>query len=298
MTARAAATRPALGIALALGATLAFAVGPVAARVALEDGSNTLTVVALRGVVAAALLLAIIAASRGGFSVPRAARGAVVATGVFQAVAIWAFIAAVARLRVGLAVLVFFTHPLLVAAIAHLRGEDRLTPRKLLLALVVLGGLAAVVGAAAEAPDAAGILLAALASVAVTGMILFSARAGQHAGVTQVSLHATLVGTLGFLAIATVLGAWAPPAGGVGWLGIAGAGLGIGLGLLALLAAFRHIGPVRASMLGSVEPLVATLLAALVLGETLAPGQWTGVAVVVGALVLFEAADHAEAKPP
>jgi drug/metabolite transporter (DMT)-like permease len=78
----------------------------------------------------------------------------------------------------------------------------------------------------------------------------------------------------------------------VGWLGIAGAGVGIGIGLLTFFAALRHLSPVRATMLSNVEPLVSILFAAAVLGERLEPPRWAGVALVIGALVLFEAVDQ------
>lgn len=42
-------------------------------------------------------------------------------------------------------------------------------------------------------------------------------------------------------------------------------------------------------MLGNVEPLVSILSAAAMLGERLGPRRWAGVALVVGALALFEA---------
>jgi drug/metabolite transporter (DMT)-like permease len=98
-----------------------------------------------------------------------------------------------------------------------------------------------------------------------------------------------LVGTLGAGAVAAALGAWALPVGAGGWLGVLVAGLGVGLGVLAFFAALRHLSLVRASMLCCVEPLLAILLAAAILGEGLQPAQWLGALVVVGALALFEA---------
>jgi drug/metabolite transporter (DMT)-like permease len=75
----------------------------------------------------------------------------------------------------------------------------------------------------------------------------------------------------------------------VGWLGLAGAGGGVTIGLVAFFAAFRFIGPVRATMLSNVEPLLGVLFAIAVLGERLTSLQWTGVALAVAALTLFEA---------
>jgi drug/metabolite transporter (DMT)-like permease len=59
---------------------------------------------------------------------------------------------------------------------------------------------------------------------------------------------------------------------------------------LAFFAAFRHISPVRATMISNLEPLLGVLIAVAVLGERLQGWQWLGVVVVVAGLVLFEKA--------
>ena len=212
--------------------------------------------------------------------------------GAFQAVAIYGFIGAVASTPVGVAVLVFFTHPLLVAAIAHRRGGERLTVRKLLLALLALAGLAAALGPEFGTLDPSGVALAALASLAMCGVVLCTGRAQERATSAQVNLHATAAGTAALAVLTTALGGWALPSNGAGWLGVLAAGVGIGVGLLAFFAALRRLGPARATMLSSVEPLVSIAFAAAVLGERLGPRQWAGAALVVVALALFEAADR------
>ena len=282
----------AAGVLLVLSSTVAFAVGPTAARVAFDNGANTLTVVALRGVVAAALMALLVLAARQGFAIGRAAWRWCLWCGAFQAAAVYCFIGSIASIPVGLAVLVFFTHPLLVAAAAHWGGGERLTGRKLLLALAVLAGLAAALGPGLGALDPCGVALAALASVAVSGMILCTGPAQERATSAQVNLCATAAGGVGFAVLATALGGWALPSNAAGWLGILGAGVGIGAGLLAFFAAIRRLGTARATMLGSVEPLVSIAFAAAVLGERLGPGQWAGAALVVVALALFETADR------
>jgi len=283
------ARRPSVGVALVFAATLAFAIGPIGAKLAFEDGSNTLTVVALRGVVAAILMALLILALRQGFRLDRRAWGWTLVCGALQAVAVYGFLGAVALVPVGIAVLIFFAHPFLIAAVFHFRGTERLTARKAGLMAAALAGLALVLGADLRGIAPTGIALAALSAVAVTGMILSIGRAQRHASSTQVNLYATLAGTLGVSFVATLLGAWVPPAGQAGWLGILVAGLGVGLGLLGFFAAIRHLGAVRASVLSSVEPLFSILLAAAFLGQFLRPEQWAGAILVVAALFLFEA---------
>ena len=275
-----------------LASTVAFAVGPTAAKLALDNGSNTLTVVTLRGVVGAALMAFLVLVSRQGFGVDSRALRWCFYCGVFYSLTVYGFIGSVAHVPVSVAVLVFFTHPILVAVLAHFRGGDRLTARKLLLAVAALAGLALALGPGLGTLDPAGVALAALAAVAMCGMILCSARAQERATSTQVNLYATAASTIAFALLTTALVAWAPPSNTVGWLGIAGAGAGIGIGLLAFFAALRRLSPVRATMLSNVEPLVSILFAAAILGERLEPAQWAGVALVIGALVLFETADR------
>jgi drug/metabolite transporter (DMT)-like permease len=286
----------AAGVLLVLGSAVAFAIGPTAAKLALDDGSNILTVVTLRGVIGAALMMTLILASQQNLGIDRRAFGWCLCCGVFYALTVYGFIASVAHVPINVAVLVFFTHPILIAVVAHWRGGDRLTARKLLLAVAALAGLALALGPGFGNLDPAGVALAALAAVAMCGMILCSARAQERATSTQVNLHATAASTVAFALLTTGFGAWALPSSAVGWLGVAGAGLGIGLGLLSFLAALRYLSPVRATMLSNVEPLLSILFAAAVLGERLEPPQWAGAALVVGALVLFEAVDRGRAR--
>jgi len=280
--------RQATGVLLVLVSCAAFAISPSAARFAFEAGANTLTVATLRAGVGVVMLVGLIALTRERFGLPRAAWRPSLAAGVLSAVVGYGFIGAVAFIPVGLAMLVFFTHPLLIAGLWHFRGRERFTPRKLLLAFVVLGGLGLAIGTAFDGLDPRGIALAALASVAVTAMISFSARARQLAGSAQINLLVALVSVGLTGGVTTALGAWALPVGPAGWLGVVGAGLGTTLGLLTFLAAFRFISPVRATMLSNVEPLFGILFAMALLGETLGAWQWVGVALVIAGLVLFE----------
>lgn len=276
------------GILLVLVSCAAFALSPSAARFAFDSGANTLTVATLRAGVGVLMLLGVIAATRESFFLPRAAWRPSLAAGVLSAIVGYGFVGAVAFIPVGLALLVFFTHPLLIAGLWHLQGRERITPRKLVLALVVLGGLGLAIGTAFEGLDWRGIALAAVASVAVTAMISFSARARQIAGSAQINLLVAVVSVGLTGGVTTALGMWALPAGVAGWLGVVGAGLGTTLGLLAFLASFRFVSPVRATMLSNMEPLFGILFAMALLGEMLGAAQWVGVGLVVAGLVLFE----------
>ncbi len=285
-----AASHRLLGALLVLLSGVAIAVVPTSAKLAFEAGANTLTVVTLRGVVGMALMALFMAASGQPFRLPGRTLTPCAAAGLAHALVAYGFIGSVAHIPVGVAVLIYATHPILLALIFHLQGRERLTPRKLALAFTVLVGLALVLGGGLDKPNATGAALAALASLAVCVVILLGARAQRDGATsTQVNLSMIAVATIVCGVAATAGGAWSLPAGAVGWLGLAGAGGGVTIGLVAFFAAFRFIGPVRATMLSNAEPVLGVLFAVVVLGESLSSLQWTGVAVAVAALALFEA---------
>ena len=279
-----------VGIVLVLTSAIAFAIGPTAAKIALDNGGNVLTVVTLRGVIGAGLLAVLVVLFRQRFRISRAAlRWCLLGSG-FSALMVYGFIGSVAYIPVSVAVLIFFVHPIVIAVIAHWRGGDRLTGGKLVLALTAFAGLALALAPGFDALQPEGIVLAVLAAVTVCGAILCGARAQLYATSTQVNLYMTgLAGALTALAT-SALDSWSMPSNALGWLGVIAAGVGIAVALLAFYASFRYLSPVRATMLSNVEPLLSILLASVILGQWLRPIQWIGAAVMIGAIVLFEAA--------
>jgi drug/metabolite transporter (DMT)-like permease len=282
------------GLVLVLTSAVAFAIGPVAAKIALDNGSNVLTVVTLRGAIGAALLALLVVLLRQGFRINRAALHWCLLCGGFSALMVYGIIGAVATIPVSVAILIFFVHPIVIAVIMHWRGGDRLTGGKLLLALTALAGLALALAPTFDTLEPKGIALAALAAITVCGAILCGARAQRYATSTQVNLYVTGLGAVLFALITSVLDGWSLPSNTLGWLGVAGAGAGIAVGLLTFFASFRYLSPVRATMLSNVEPLLSILLAALILSQWPSPTQWIGAAVMIGAIVLFEAAGRHE----
>ena len=59
------------------------------------------------------------------------------------------------------------------------------------------------------------------------------------------------------------------------------------LAYLAYSAGLRHLPATRASVIASLEPVVAALLAALLFGEQLSPLALGGAALVIGAALLL-----------
>jgi drug/metabolite transporter (DMT)-like permease len=289
-----AGSRRNVGILLVLTSAIAFAIGPTGAKLALENGGNTLTVVTLRGAIGAVLLSVLIVMFRQRFRIGAVALRWCLLGSAFTALMVYGLIGSLSYIPVSLAILIFFTHPIVIAVIVHWRGGDRLTARKLLLAFGAFAGLTLALAPSFDTLEPAGIALAALAAITVCGAILCGARAQHYATSTQVNLYVTATSGIAFALITSGMAAWSLPSNSIGWLGVAGAGVGIAVGLLTFFAAFRYLSAVRATMLSNVEPLLSILFAAAILGERLQPLQWVGAAVMIGSIVLFEAAGQSD----
>jgi drug/metabolite transporter (DMT)-like permease len=262
-----------------------------------------------------AILLAVVVAttSRRGRSLvslrklPRRALGALALAAASGVILNLAVFIAFGRITVALALLAFYTYPALVAVVAiaiERRRPDRIELVALGLALggmtlVVLGQLDPVAGLVV---DALGLGLALLASVAQT-VYITSSRGYSAIPTEQVATILLWVAVFAFVLIATATGSLdavgEPLRNPAVWPYLLFGGLlGAGLPSLLFLVAIRLIGPIRTGILAMLEPVTGTILAALILGETLGPIQVLGGFLVIAAGVLLQRIPGPPDAPP
>ena len=272
--------------------------GPVAA-LAYGEGVGPATFSALRAGIGAAILAAIVlgrhqpAVSIAALpSRQRATLGlAVVVNGVMNLVLFFAF----GAMAVGLVMAVFYLYPVLTALMSAALGRERLTPARLLALAIACAGLALVLGSQLG-PDAhataGGIALAGIAATC-HAVYLVSIRGGfdDVPGVQATSL--VLAGGLVISGTAALV---------IGGPGLAGAWLGSPLAWAAILCAatlgalpkgwviggVRLIGSTRAAVALLMEPVVAVVVAALVLDQRLTAYELAGGAAILVAVVLAQ----------
>jgi drug/metabolite transporter (DMT)-like permease len=61
-------------------------------------------------------------------------------------------------------------------------------------------------------------------------------------------------------------------------------------GPFCFVASVRDLSPVGVTMLSNAEPQLSVVMASVILGQWLGPVQRRGAAIVIGAIVVFEAA--------
>jgi drug/metabolite transporter (DMT)-like permease len=87
------------------------------------------------------------------------------------------------------------------------------------------------------------------------------------------------------IALCAAHGEFVLPRTGLGWLGLVNSVAFYAFAMIGFFIAISMIGPMRASLLSYAEPVIAAGLGVMLLGETLAPVQIAGIALVVTALV-------------
>jgi drug/metabolite transporter (DMT)-like permease len=288
-----AARRRSAGIACVVLSAIAFGAMAIMARFAFASGVDTATLLALRFAIAAVVLFALLSAR--GMPVPRGSTlGVLVALGALgyggQAAC---YFTALRLAPAGLAALLLYLHPALVALLAAAFLHERLTAAKLVALAVALAGTTltvapAIGGEVTAAPQVLTGLGFAVASAAFYAVYIVVASAtGRRAAALPMSAVVTASAAVVFVAAAWILGPqW--PRTASGWMSVAGiALLSTVVAITLYFAGLERIGPLRASTLSTVEPLCTVVLAAIVLDESLAPLQLAGGALIVAAAVLI-----------
>lgn len=190
---------------------------------------------------------------------------------------------------VGPLAFLFYTYPAWVAAIAAVRGTERLTPVRVTALGLALAGVTVMVGAPVEKLNPIGVALA-LGS-ALLYSIYLPALEYVQAGVT--AMFATFLLILG-AAVTFVLAAvfarelFVPHDGSV-WTNILLlAVVSTVVAFSALIKGLSVLGPVRTAIIATVEPFFTAILGLLVLGNQLGLSTLGGGVLIATAILVIE----------
>lgn len=276
---------------------IAFMMGAnhVAARFAFNHGVNVVTAVSFRSGVTALVVLLILWQQGVSWRLGPRHKKYLPVIGALIAIQSVCLYSSVARLPVALALLVFNTYPIAAAVWARVLYAHRPERRVLLAMPVMLVGLALaldVLGAASGLGAAAqwsqmGLGVAfALGASATFGlaMVLTQYEAGDLDGrlrtfttMLQVAVWASAAASLGL--------GWHLPVDGTGWVGLGMLTFLYGTAFTIMFTVLPKLGVVGNSPIMNVEPIFSLVLAWGLLGQSIAPMQLIGAAIVVGTVM-------------
>jgi drug/metabolite transporter, DME family len=299
-----------VGSLLVVGAAALFGTLGTVARSADDAGMGSLPFVAWRAGLALVALLGF-SLMAGGSRHPRLPRLGVLtqrqamlllAACLCGAILNIAIFAAFLRTSIAVALICFYTFPAMVTLAAVPLYGDRLDrPKVAALTLSSAGLLLVVLGPSLASPgvviDAIGVGLALVAAVCQAAFILIAGRGFGPLPSLHVATYVVAVALLAAVGLIVVLG----ELGGLllpltntdiwPWI-IAGGIAGAAIPTTAFLAGIGLIGPSRAAILMTFEPVVGVALAGVLLGETPVPLQIAGGVAVLIAAVVLQASPH------
>jgi drug/metabolite transporter, DME family len=292
-----------VGAGLIVTAAVCFGtLGPIT-RYADEAGVGSLAIVAWRAGLGATAMIVLLLVLRGGAGrrppalrdIPSGDRRFIVAASAANMVLNLAMFIAFVRIEIGLALLVFYLYPAVVAVASVLWFGDRLDAlRWSALGLSMFGLVLTLAGSGSLGDlDGLGIGLSFLAALTQAFYVL-SARHG-FARIPPIESAAMTMGgaAAGYVAIALVIGQLgdlgAPLVSSEALLPVLMAGLvGAAIPTLCFITGIRLLGAPRAAILATLEPVVGVGLAAWLLNEQPAALQLVGGALILVAAVLLQ----------
>ena len=280
---------PLSGFFLVISSAAGFGSIALFAHLAHADGVSTSTLVFLRFALGAAMLGAWIFINRIPLPRGRALAGYSLIGGGLYAAAAAAYFAALQHASSGLVSLLLYTNPICVAVISAIAGFDRLGRIEIGALLLAAVGLTLTL-AGDHSGQPIGIALGLLGGVVYALYIVTGSRLPAQTSPLAGAFVVLASGALVHGSIAAVTGFdW--PDTSRGWLAAIGIGIfGSAFAIGAFLAGLRQIGPTRASVLSTVEPLVTVTLGAVFLGERWQAQQLFGGLVILLAATLIATA--------
>lgn len=297
----------ALGYTLAISGALLFSVNGSVSKVTLSSGIDSLSLVLLRcsgALLCFFILVVTIEPSR--LRVSRREWPLLLVYGVVGiALVQWLYFVAIARLPVGVALLLEFTAPVLVALWARFVQHQDLGRRLWLALALALGGLSLVAQVWSGLHlDLIGVVAGMGAALSLATYYVAGAKAVTGRDTVSLAMWAFVVASLFWTIVhpwwdvpwdtlqqsVSLTGALADISVPVWMLVVWVVVLGTVAPFLCVIGALRHLPTTSAGIVGMVEPVMAGLVAWWWLGEALTALQITGALVVLWGVVLAQRA--------
>jgi drug/metabolite transporter (DMT)-like permease len=276
-----------LPLAPGIAAGTALGISDVLAKIVLATGCDVLTMLSFRSLIGLAFVASWLHFGAKPYADARV-RTISLVIGVMFTGLIYCLFKAIEAIDVPTAVLSYFTYPLLTGLGASLIGLEPLRWKGFLCALLAFCGLALMIGAHPAGLVFAGVAYAIGAACCRTGILLVTRAYLVGADARLTTWYSMISSTAIFVAVSLITGTWNPPQATVGWVYLIAVSFATTAAILFVFISTIRIGAFRTALIMNLEPLTATIMSALLLGEVITPVQGVGSAIMLAALVAFQ----------
>src|SRR5215469_12016609 len=287
-------TKRHLGLLLIAISAASFGIMPILAHFAYAAGADPITTLWLRFGIAAVVMTAIMLVRRMQFPRGQVLLGLILMGAVGYAGVSLAYFTALTMASAGLVALLLYLYPALVLVLSVVFLRERLSRVKVGVLLLALLGTALTTGLVGGA-SMLGILLGIVAALFYAIYILVGSHVVHQAGSIASSTIVMIAAATSYSGMLIIHGP-ALPQSMPGWAAVVAIALvSTVLAFVTFFAGLKLVGPITASTLSTLEPVVTVGLAAVVLGETMGPLQLCGgVLILLAAITLI----HSETRLP
>lgn len=272
-----------LGRLLVAAATLAFGSIAIQGKLAYAAGANELTTLAFRFAIGTAALWGLLRFEGRPAALPFRDTALLAILGSLGMGGVTGmFFAGLKHIPASLAIMVMYTYPIFLALLTTLIGRENFRPRQGLALAFALSGVGLTLAPAWGHVRPAGVLWVLGAAILHSLYIFVSGRVVRRIDPPVMTAYLTAAAALGYMVLALATGRLQTGLGWQAWLPILGLGLvSTTVGLRLLWAGIRLVGVNQAALITTMEPLVTTILAVLVLGESWGIRQTMGAAMLL-----------------
>jgi len=270
-----------------IAAGLALGISDVLSKIVLGDGGHVLPMLSFRSVIGLVFVATWLRFGKKPYANARI-RLISMAVGVMFTGLIYCLFKAIEAVDVSTAILSYFTYPVLTGLAASALRIEPLRWQGALCALAAFVGLAIMIGAHPAELALAGVAYGIGAGCWRVAVLLTTRVYLVGADARLTTWYSMISSTALFLAASLVVRDWNMPHSSLGWTALVVMSLATTAGILLIFISTMRIGPFRTALILNLEPLTATILSALVLGDAMTPLQGLGSAIMLGALVAFQ----------
>jgi drug/metabolite transporter (DMT)-like permease len=292
------------GVLWLLASAAGFGSMAILAKLAYSGGLTLPTLLATRFGLAAVLMWGLLAVRRLSPRVPpRTLLGLLLMGGIGYVGQSFAFFTALQTIPAATTALLLYTYPAMVSVLAWMILKQRISRTAALALALATAGCVLVVGGPAALPaqtqiDPAGMAWGLAAALIYSLYIIAGTRITANVPPLVASTYIISAAAGVFLGAGWIGGTLNFAVDPGGWAAMIGIALICTvLAIAAFFAGLARLGPGRASILSTVEPVVTFLLAALVLGESISLIQIAGGALILSAVLVLHW-PRKPARPP
>lgn len=281
-----------LGIVFALLAATCLGLNVPLARVSYEAGIPSVETVLVRSVIALIAFSCLARMLRLSIAVRPETRPALALLIISSTTVAVGYISAIQFIPVGLAAIIFFTFPVIVVLVSPLVEGGRIGWARLSVCLMAFMGLTLAIGPSFHVLDWRGMALAAFGAISAAVQSFSGRRVSRDMPEIAFSVWVHMFSVPAVLLLASLMGGGSLRLLEQGAIMPGGYAVVLTVGILyvggyfSLMRALRMAPPPAIAPFFNFEPVVSTLAAAILLGETLSGNQYAGGALVLTAIYL------------